>query len=236
MRRLTCLRCQEPLCASTFDEATGILVCRSCQTTFDLVKRILGSDEPPGKADGTSADDERAVAPVPRGWSQEITGDQWTVSQRWRETGPVAFTSIFAIIWNVLTIIFTLAAGLILPLSPFWLIGAGAAYFTLKCLFNTTKVSVDSGKLHVAITPFSLKDALEIDVNKVDQIYLKRSAVTLKSTSVSVRALTTDHREIGLVDDVSFEEGLWLEQELERHLGIRDRAVVGEFRPNEVKR
>ena len=236
MRRLSCLRCQEALCASTFDEATGILVCKSCQTTFDLAKRNSGLDEPSGELDLTGANDERAVAPAPRGWSQEITGDQWTVSQRWRETGPVAFISIFAILWNALTTAFTVAFGARLVLSPFWLIGAGTAYLTLKCLFNTTRVSVVSGKLQIAITPFSLKDALEIDVNKVDQIYLKRSAVTLKSTSVSVRALTTDHREIGLVDDVSFEEGLWLEQELERHLGIRDRAVVGEFRPNEVKR
>ena len=236
MRRLSCLCCQEPLCASTFDEAAGILVCRSCQTTFDLAKRISDSDEPSGETDGTSADDERAVAPTPLGWCQEITGDQWSVSHRWRETGPVAFISIFAIIWTVLTIILTSAAGLILVLSPFWLIGVGSAFLTLKCLFNTTKVSVASGKLQVAITPFSFKEALEIDVNKVKQIYLKRSDVTLKNKSVAVRALTTDNREIGLVDDVRFEEGLWLEQELERHLSIRDRAVVGEFHPNEVKR
>lgn len=236
MRRLSCQRCHEPLCASTFDEAAGILVCRSCQTTFDLAKRISGSDEPSGASDLIGTNDERAVAPAPLGWSQEITGDQWTVSHRWRETEPVAFISIFAILWNVLTIIFTLAAGLMLPLSPFWLIGCWLAYLTLKCLFNITKVSVASGKLHIAITPFAWQDALEIDVNKVEQIYLKRSAVTLKSTSVSVRALTTDHGEVGLVDGVSFEEGLWLEQELERHLGIRDRAVVGEFRPIEVKR
>ncbi|MFW5921545.1 MAG: hypothetical protein ACOCUS_06870 [Polyangiales bacterium] len=116
-------------------------------------------------------------------------------------------------------------------------VGVGITYGALATLLNTTTVRVTRGELHVRHFPLPWWPAPRIPTNALEQLYVERKVTSTKNgTKVrwNLRAVTRGHsgqKIVGGLEDM--DQALYLEQEIESVLDIRDRAVAGEYRPGQ---
>jgi len=150
-------------------------------------------------------------------------------------------STLFTAGWNmiILYILYVSVIDLvpigILVASLFLLIGSYLMLQTLKSYINTKKVIVEKGKITVSEKPITLLSRyLEIPANRITQLYTSKyfTGVTVNNNKImaySLSAVTDENRVIRLVDESNLETILYLEQEIERFLGIEDKAVHGEI-------
>jgi len=161
--------------------------------------------------------------------------------RRW--FSPVYFVLLFfCVIWNGFLLLFygvltTSGAPFFAFLFPALhvAVGVGLAYATVSGFVNRTVVEVDRGDvLTVRHGPLPWPGATSIPVADIAQVFVTER--TSRSDSESVQAsyamnvLTRSGRRAVLVRGMlsSLEHALYIEQELERRLRIKDRPVPGE--------
>lgn len=112
--------------------------------------------------------------------------------------------------------------------------GVGLTYFTICGFVNSTRVMANYESLRVRHGPlpwFGNRDVPRLDI---DQLFTKEKVVQGKngpSRSYELHARLRSGRDVKLVTGLSeAEQARFMEQELERFLGIRDEAVSGELR------
>jgi len=226
--KLACQACAAPLDPDDGTRAGGALRCRFC----GAFTRVAGAPAlaPP------HAVDER-----PRSITVEDTGFGLRLVRRW--FSPVFFFLLFfCVVWNgILFGFFSLMrdSGVPWVFRLFSLlhvaVGLGLSYFTLCGFVNRTTVEVERGQtLSVRHGPLPWRGARTLDVADVAQLFVGASRRSDRdgatSPSFALAALTKDGQRVTLMRVAGFglEEALYLEQELERHLRIRDLPVIGE--------
>jgi hypothetical protein len=117
--------------------------------------------------------------------------------------------------------------------SYFWF-GLVLFYWGLAGLLNRTAITVAPEQLTIRHGPLPLLSGKQFDPILIKQVFVRRHASTERS-SYEVYMLTWDGREEKLLGDLNRpEQALYLEQEIERQLGIKDKPVPGEL-PAELK-
>ena len=165
---------------------------------------------------------------------------------RWRWFTPIAlFTLFFCFAWNGFLVgWYGLAtqgdapAGVDIVMLLFPLghvaVGVGLSYWTLAHLFNHTVVTVSQGKLAVRHGPLPWRPQPTLATRDIEQLYCTRKVTHGKngtSVSYALRAVTRDHSGLLLLAGFTdLDQALWLEQEIEGLLDLRDRPVAGEFK------
>ncbi len=150
-------------------------------------------------------------------------------------------SAIFSIIWNLIagTIMFVSVTGNI-PMgmaitSVFLIVGFILFIQTLKLYINKKKVIIENGKIKISEKPINLFTRyLEIPTTKIKQLYTSKyfTGVTVNDQRImaySLSAVTDDNKIIRLVKESNIDTVLYLEQEIERFLDIKDEAVYGEI-------
>ena len=145
----------------------------------------------------------------------------------------------FALFWNGFMIVwYTMALAMeAYPMMLFGtihaLVGIGMIYWVAAGIFNTTEVRATKNRLYIKHRPVPWVGNRELDVSQIDQLYTKMKVTQNKgSTSYSyeVHAVLKGGKQLKLISGLdSSEEALYIEQELERFLGIKDRPVSGEM-------
>jgi len=124
------------------------------------------------------------------------------------------------------------------PMSLFGLlhtaVGIGMAYYTLAGLLNQTMIQVKAGELMIRHYPLPWWSNKRIQALDVKQIYTREKVSRSKQGSVDytyeVHAILDDATKEKLVGGLKEPElALYIEQTLEKHLGIRDCPVRGEI-------
>ena len=164
------------------------------------------------------------------------------VSWRWFRPRYI-FLAFFCVAWDSFLLTWYGAAFamedsplimLIFPLAHV-AVGVGLTYFVLAGFFNRSRVSVRQGSLRVAHGPVPWPGKLEIPVGSLQQLYCKEKVSRSKNGTqyrYVVHAVLKNGRQRKLLSGLDqLDQALWLEQELEASLGIRDRAVPGEIQP-----
>lgn len=226
--------------ASDLDRRLGIVACRHCGAIYDLTRKDQRPllDEAAAEA---PAPVDRAPAALPSRFTVDMShGDRLRI--RWRWFRPMAlFLIFFCIAWDGFLVTWYgigLAmddAPIIMFLFPLIHVAVGVAltYYTLALLLNTTTVAVTRGELTVRHGPLPWVPAT-LPVRDLEQLYVERKVRHNKNgTSVTFQlmAVTRDHSGRKLVGGLEeLGQALYLEQEIERTLGIRDRPVAGEHR------
>ncbi len=181
---------------------------------------------------------ERPEVAKPKNTKIEERMDGLVITRRW--LGPMAFvTLVFAVIWNGFMIVWNgiaLTQGIWI-MAAFGVIHTGVGLFliysVLGMFLNSTVIRVSRGLLEVRIGPLPWKGNKRISVHDVTQLYCQEKISHGKngsSVSYKVEVVLSGNKRETLVEGLSSaDEALFVEQQLEKYLGLADTPVAGEF-------
>jgi len=184
--------------------------------------------------------DEPAIrAPMPENVTLEQEADGLRLTYRWFSPKYLVFV-LFCIAWDAF-LVFWYRTALAHP-SPgdiaLWFpiahvgVGLGLSYWTLAGFVNRTTVRVSSSQLTIRHGPLPWLGGRSLPASEVAQVYreeITRSSRRGTSTTYRLSAVTRDDRKRRLLTCDSADVALYVEQEVERCLGIADRRVAGEM-------
>lgn len=227
--KLACQACAAPLDPDDGTRSGGALRCRFC----GAFTRVEGAPRLAAL---------RGVAGRPRAITVEDTGGAVRITRRWY--APAYWVLLaFCFVWNGAVGVFLL---LIVRKSGMpWLmllfpvvhvtVGLGLLYFTLAGLLNRTVVEAERGHaLTVRHGPLPWPGAVALETSSVVQLFVTATRRVDRDgdprTTYALAALTKAGARVPVLRTVGLplEDALFLEQELERHLGLRDVPVAGE--------
>lgn len=191
-------------------------------------------------------------APMPERITREVLPSGLRLSYRW--LSPAAyFLVFFCVFWNGFLVAWYAGATagldwskgfgaalagpqammLLFPLIHV-AVGVGLTYYTVCCFVNRTVIDVSPREISVRIGPLPWRGNRTVAPTQVAQIYREevvRHTKNGQSISYHVSAALKDGKKLKLLSGLSAaDQALYLEQEIERHLGIRDQPVAGEMR------
>ncbi len=226
---LRCKSCGAVLKPESVNLALAMARCEHCGALFGLRGEAAVAAAPSV---------ERQKVPMPKGFNVVDFGTTLEMTRRW--FSPMfLFLLVFCIFWNGFMVVWhgiALTTGM-WPMSCFGLIhtglGVGLAYFTAAGFFNRTVVRADRGMIEVRHGPLPWPGNKTLPAGQVDQLYCKETVSHGKngphhrySVEVAMKGNTAATLLSGLT---TAEHALYIEQELERHLGIEDRPVRSEL-------
>jgi hypothetical protein len=228
-----CRNCGETVSAEDINIDKLVAKCGACHSVF-------GFDIAGGKSDTR----KRTAIAMPKSMTVENQGGELVITHRWRNLVVVIFLTIFTLVWNGMVWTFfsiTLAEGLGLFaafLSIFMVVGVGLAYLTLAIMLNSTEIRASSRRLTVKSGPLPFPGSVDVHSEDIDQIWVEENISQSRSsngrTSTSVHFPVFMRMQDGTKKTLlrygqDSDMSLFLEQQIEMHLGIEDRAVRGEF-------
>jgi hypothetical protein len=159
----------------------------------------------------------------------------------WRWFRPASIGILFfSIVWDGFlafwySMAFTSHAPSAMTLFPIIhvAVGAGVTYLALANLFNHTVVEATRQGLTIRHGPLPWAGNRHMERAELKQLFSSSRVIQGKNSSTTVyelNALTSDGRRVkllGSLDDPG--QALYLEQSLEKRLGIQDVPVVGEL-------
>ncbi len=230
---LVCAACQTTLRAEDLKPDLGLAICPNCQAVLPLKSEV----SLPGKNKQlVSLPDGVEVYPGVLGLEIDIS---------WRHTKKgLGFLMLFALFWNLFIFFFLFvafaggSAWSILPyLSLHILVGVGLAYYVLAAVLNHTYIYVNSGSLTTRHTPLPLPfyRNKEIASREIDQLYVRRYVASKTNGSPNyafklIARLKNGDEETLLKGITRLPHIRFVEQEVERFLGIADRRIEEEYK------
>jgi hypothetical protein len=234
--QLTCEVCDTPLRPEDVRLDIAVAKCRACNAVYDLSGR---------KARGASVAGAekrrlvRAKAPLPPRFKVEDSDGATRIQWRWFSAAHI-FMLFFCIIWDGFLLVwygiaFATDSPLIMKLFPIIhvAVGVGLTYSTLAGFVNRTRIEVSRNALTIRHGPLPWTGNQTLPGRQLTQLYGEESAKTNKGNttySYSLLALDREGRKIKLLSGLTDKDQvLYLEQALERRLGIEDAPVDGEI-------
>lgn len=226
---LQCPSCSSPLREDSFDQEHGRVKCAYCGALMLM----------PARANQPAAFRERPPAPLPQRMELQATPHGIVITRQWF-TYAVLFLVPFCLFWDGFLIVwyataFKTGAPAVAKLFPLIhvAVGVGLTYFTLACFLNRTRISVERGEIVITHGPLPWFGYRRVPGVMIDQIYAKSHVTHGKNgprTDYQLWFVNTQGRHEKLhANNLTSEQALYLEQQLEKALGIQDRAVPGEL-------
>lgn len=190
-------------------------------------------------------------APMPDGVTREVLPSGLRLTYAWFKPA-VWFLLFFCVIWDGFIVLWYSKANSVFDWSqglaalagpqvmflvlPLLHVAAGAAitYFTLCSFVNRTTIDVSPREIAVRTGPLPWFGDQSVAPLQVAQIFREQVVHQTKngeSVTYQLSAALKNGRKLKLLSGLtSADQALYLEQEIERHLGIRDQPVAGEMR------
>lgn len=226
MKAIRCTSCGASVEA---DQVTGGARWVTCTYCWTLLKT-------PPEAGAPEA--LRPKLPMPERFTVTEQSGTLSIVRRWY-IAVAWFLVFFAMFWNGFLIVwFTMAIrsgawGMVAFGTLHAAVGIGLIYGTLALFLNRTTIRVAEGRLTVRHAPLPWTGNVDLDTTEIRQLYCKAKVHRGKNsttTSYEVHLVRPDERSKLLVRGLTEpEQALYLEQELERFLRIRDAPVEGEL-------
>jgi hypothetical protein len=229
--QLPCEICHAPLRAEDVSFELSMAKCHTCNAVYDLSGRK-------GRGLAAVPRERPSLRPkpaLPESFRMEELDGTTTVAWRWFHVGYVLL-ALICIAWTVLPALLyaswfegdapTLATvGLLLFLGT----GALLAYMVLTGLVNTTRIEVSRDELRIQHGPLPWFGNVTRPGRELTQLY-GQEVKGKHATTYKLLALDREGHEVLLLEHLdNKEQVLYLEQALERGLGIEDRPVDGEL-------
>ncbi|MEO0586200.1 MAG: hypothetical protein AAF078_01045 [Planctomycetota bacterium] len=239
MQEMVCRSCGANLHAEDINIAAGIAKCRHCGAVFTFGNFGGGG----GHADAAPKERVREEIEKPSGFAIEEDAYRFRITQRWLSWKVIPL-AIFAGFWNgFLVVWYFIAVRQILEGdSMAWvmavfpvihlLVGVALGYGVLTMFVNTTTIDVNDRDLTVRHGPLPVPGNKTLPSLDVKQLYCKeRISRTKNGTSVTYALhvkLKGGKDEKLLTNLTQQSHALYVEQQVERVLGLQDEAVAGE--------
>ncbi|MGK0186123.1 MAG: hypothetical protein ACI9R3_001906 [Verrucomicrobiales bacterium] len=228
---LSCKNCGSQLKPESISTELNAARCTHCNALFAIAL-------PQRQDSDTPRNGPRAKVPMPKGFEVSDLGHEFILKRRWFSPA-LFFLLFFCIFWNGFMIVWhtiSLTTGAWF-MSLFGLIhtavGIGLAYGTLAGFMNTTEIKVGRGNLTLRHGPIPWKGNKDIASHSVRQLYCKEKISHGKNGPHSRYTveivLDSDKRETLVKNLNEAEQALFIEQQIEGHLGIQDQATPGEI-------
>ena len=224
--KINCPTCSSEIPVANIDLSGKIAKCAACNNIFSFSSQIPVPDA-----------QIRTSLGKPRNFEIERSADGLTIVRKWF-TPTIIFLSFFCLFWNgFMAVWFYIALtkkiyAMALFGSLHGAVGLGLLYTVVAGFLNKTYIRIAYDSLSVKHRPLPSFGQRNMKRQDIKQLYSKEIAQYHKhgcSHSYSVQAITRTGDVVALVSGLSTsEEALFLEQEIEKYLGIEDEPVRGE--------
>ena len=148
---------------------------------------------------------------------------------------------MMTVMWNIFTpimLIIGMTTGVFVVaifFMIFQLVGLFLLWKTLGLYFNRQKITIEEQMIRITEKPFKIQAAIkEIKVSDIKQLYVSKyfTGTTVNDQKImaySLSAILIDNTSVRLITDSNKESALYLEQEIERFLQIKDEEVFNEI-------
>lgn len=240
---VACPSCGTALHADDMNLQSMAGKCRMCNALVDLRTAMSGAEPQPyaGTQSFAPAEAREPIpVPLPAGVHVEAQGRDLVIVRRWFSWVYI-FLLFFCVVWNGMlaffySIMFAAGGGLsLLMLFPLLHVAAGVfiTYLTIAGFVNRTTFRVERGHLSVRHGPLPWRGNLDVPTESLEQLFCTeqvsrgRNGTTIR---YSVEAVLKDGKHLKLATALDArEQALYIEQAIEKHLGIADRRVRSEM-------
>jgi hypothetical protein len=226
--QLKCPYCAHEIPAADINLDRMVAKCASCSAVFGFEDQIAAAPARARKLD----------VPLPKGIMIEHQGFDLAITRRWLSP-KFFFLVFFCLFWDgFLCFWYSLALSQrVWVMALFALghaaIGVGLTYYTIAGFLNHTLIRVSASQLDVSHGPLPWPGKKRLDSTSIAQIFCKEHISRGKNgttTTYQVHAATRAGVQERLVKSLdSSDQALYLEQEIERFLSIKDAPVPGEM-------
>ncbi len=222
---LLCPACAAPIRQEEVHLAAGLATCSGCGAQMNLTTSF-GLDEAPVQ--------RRAPVALPKGMTFEKTLHGIQITRGWFTPAAIGLL-LFCVLWDGFLVFwyFTVVKtgtpdiALLLPIVHV-LIGLFLSYFAAASFVNRTHVSVERGILNIRHAPLPWPGPRGLATAQIRQLFCKRHATRSKNglrISWQLWSVTDAGVRRKLLSGLELDAALYLEQELEKALGIQNRPV-----------
>ncbi|MEM8906516.1 MAG: hypothetical protein AAGD05_01615 [Bacteroidota bacterium] len=229
--QLQCPQCNHAIQSDDVHLASQTAKCSNCHAIFNFSTALETETVP-----------MRPEIFLPKGMEILKLRSELELQISWRDTLN-SFLVFFTIVWNIFVLpfaIFAILSGelmILLGLSLHLAVGIGLLYYIITAVFNTTFVTVDHHHLHIEHRPLKVPfyPNQDFPVMDIDQIYVNKYVKSKTNGrpdyAFSVEAILKNKRHVRLVRGLQHpDQALYVEQEIERFLQIKDRPVTEEWK------
>lgn len=224
--QLNCQNCGREIPADNIHLDNMLAKCAACNAVFSFADNIGGTPR-------------QINIPTPQGIEVDNIRGELNITRRWFSWKYVAM-AVFALFWNGFMIVWhaiSLSGG-VWFMSLFGLIHTGVGlwliYYVLGGFLNSTRISIGLGGLQIRHGPIPFPGNKSVDVANIEQLYCKDRLHRGKNSqyyTYEVHLITKSGEHDKLLTGLDKEEhALYVEQEIERFLGIKNRPVQGALR------
>lgn len=222
--QIDCPNCDLKLTTADVNINTLVAKCTSCNSVFSVADQIddYYDDYDDYDKGNSLKSDERPPLPLPSNIDREIKGEQLILRRRWLSSKmipglliPIGLIGIIFFLMVVMGLSNLLFTPLFFCAAVPILVGIGLTYSTLASVLNTTTIVVDPSEISVKHSPIPWGKSVRIECSRIYQIYCTERW----EANHVVNVMTEDEQIIKLSSLSSLEEGLYIEQEIEAHLG-----------------
>jgi len=227
--KITCTTCHREIPASDVDIKSKIAKCNACNNVFDFSSQVSSSG-------GTIS---RENLGIPKNVEVNYIENGMQIVRRWFSPVIIALT-LFCCFWDGFMIVwFTIAIRegqwmMAAFGSIHGIIGVCLTYFVICGYVNRTYITISYDALSVVHKPLPAPGQKTVKRSDLKQLYSKEKVHHGRngtSYSYDVMAITHSEETIKILSGLSAsEQALFIEQEIEKYIGIRDEAVRGEIR------
>ncbi len=204
--------------------------CSSCAAVFGFADKVPGA-----------APAAKQEVQMPRGYSLGTDGADLVITRRWLSPKYI-FLLFFCVFWDGFLFFWYSnavrgGAPLAAVLFPLLHVGVGVflTYTTLAGFLNRTRVSVNPAELRIRHYPLPWPGNRVVQRQELEQLFCREKVSHGKhgaNYTYNLEAVMAGGRREELVRGLDKpEDALFLEQKIEGYLGIADKRVPGEMRP-----
>ena len=223
---MNCKQCGAPI---IIEEGQNVFHCEYCGT-YDFPK--------PSQVETDVLDSfERLETPMPKGFTVKRSKGELIITRDWFSMTVIGIT-FFSLFWNGFMAVWfgvTISQRIWIMAavgSVHALIGLAVAYGVFAGWLNETVIKVNSRSLEVKSGPVPVPGNKRLKTMDIKQLYSKEngSRGNSKSSNYEVHAVTYDKKDEIVVEGLTDStQALYIEQQIEHALGIKDRSIRGEL-------
>lgn len=225
---IKCPNCAAQLKASDCNPEKGAAQCGYCRSMITL----------PGYRPA-APEKKRLTMPLPPGMTIDESAAGTIITRRWFNIA-IVFLIFFCIAWDGFLVFwygiaFSTGAPWIMTLFPLVhvAVGVGLTYFTLAGIFNRTWIKATDGVVSILHGPLPWMGNYTIPCSEIEQFYCKERVSHGKNgPSVTYQVWVARHDGTSqkiLAGSLTDDQAIFIEQRLEKALGIADRTIPGEL-------
>lgn len=224
--QLHCPYCGTDIPAADINLERMVAKCAGCSAVFSFEDQLDAAPSP-----------RRMELPLPKGLVVDRQGYELAITRRWL-SAKFFFLVFFCMFWDgFLCVWYSIALSqrawiMALFALGHTAVGLGLTYYTLAGFLNRTLIRVGPSQIGVSHGPLPWWGNRQLNSSSIAQVFCKERVTRGKTTTISYEVLAATHAgtQEKLVDGLdNSDQALYLEQEIERFLNIKDAPMVGEL-------